>query len=231
MMIEDGRVRLNRKTVTELGTKADPLKDLIEVDKKPITGSGPRAYMLLYKPKNCISSASDPKGRPVVTELIKKHKKARLYPVGRLDYDAEGAILLTNDGELTNRLIHPNFKISKTYLVKVSDVPGEKQIERISKGILLEDGRTLPAKARLIRVTKENSWLEVTVIEGRNRLIKRLCQAIGHPVLKLRRTSFAGLTLKGLKVGESRPLTEIEVERLYRITEQTPQKKGGGRRK
>ena len=225
-MIEDGRVRVNRHVVTELGAKADPAKDLVEVDKKPITGSNsyaPKHHILLYKPKGVISSVTDPERRPVVTDFVRKIK-ARLYPVGRLDFDAEGAIILTNDGELTNRLIHPRYKVPKRYLVKVSDHPDERQIKRLQNGVRLDDGMTAPAKVRLVRETAENSWLEITVIEGRNRLIKRMCQAVGHPVLKLKRVAFAGITLRGLKPGDYRALTGEEVSRLSSFQVQ-PRKK------
>ncbi len=226
-MIEDGRVRVNRSVVTELGAKADPAKDLVEVDKKAITGQGsssPKHYILLYKPKGVISSVTDPERRPVVTDFIKKIK-ARLYPVGRLDFDAEGVIILTNDGELTNRLIHPRYKVPKRYLVKVSDLPDERSLKRLQNGVRLDDGMTAPAKVRFVRKTAENSWLEITVIEGRNRLIKKMCQAIGHPVLKLKRISFAGITLRGLKPGDYRPLTDEEVSRLSSFETHTKKKR------
>ena len=211
--ITDGRVMVNRVVVTELGAKADIVKDLIQIDGKSLTTpKGPPQYILLYKPKGFISALSDPLGRPVVTELVKS--KVRLFPVGRLDYDAEGVLLLTNDGDFSNKLIHPRFSVPKTYLVKVRDVPTQSEIEKLERGVYLEDGRTLPAKARLVRKTTENSWIELTVTEGRNRLVKRMCMAIGHPVAKLKRISFAGVSLGSLKPGQWRPLTEREIERL-----------------
>jgi 23S rRNA pseudouridine2605 synthase len=214
-MIREGRVTVNR-TPAAIGTKADPLRDVIEVDGVRLRpAGGPRAYVLLNKPKGYISSASDPQGRPVVVDLVKK-TRLRLFPVGRLDYDAEGVLLLTNDGELANRLIHPSSGVTKKYLVKVRDVPSAEDMSALEKGVWLEDGPTLPARARLVRKTKENSWIELTVVEGRNRLIKRMCQAVGHPVSKLNRVEFAGLRLAGLKPGESRPLTPEELERLRR---------------
>lgn len=214
-LITQGRVVVNGKVVKELGAKADFAKDRIEVDGKNISIKGPTVYYLLNKPKNCISSVTDPLKRQVVVELIKT--KARIFPVGRLDYDAEGVLILTNDGELTNKLIHPNFSIPKKYLVKVKDVPTPAELERLEKGVYLEDGKTLPAKARLIRETKENSWIELTVTEGRNRLVKRMCMAIGHPVAKLKRIEFAGIKLGSLKPGEYRLLTVKEVERLIHL--------------
>ncbi|MBI3754050.1 MAG: rRNA pseudouridine synthase [Deltaproteobacteria bacterium] len=221
-MILEGRVTVNRQTVTELGSKADPEKDRIAVDGRVITlgtdsKSIPKIYILLNKPKGCISTVSDPEGRPTVIDLVKKIKQ-RIFPVGRLDLDAEGVLLLTNDGELANKLIHPRYKIPKKYLVKVSDAPDEKDMAKLRKGIYLEDGRTLPAEARFIKATKTNSWIELTVYEGRNRLVKRMCFAIGHSVLKLQRTEFAGIKLGSLKPGDFRMLTKDEVERLKNLT-------------
>ena len=201
-----------------MGAKADPEKDRITVDGRVILlgtdlKSIPRVYILLNKPKGCISAVSDPEDRPTVIDLVKKIK-TKVFPVGRLDYDAEGVLLLTNDGELANKLIHPRYKIPKKYFVKVSDVPDQKDIAKLKKGVYLEDGRTLPAEAKFIKATKTNSWIELTVYEGRNRLVKKMCFAIGHSVLKLQRTEFAGIKLGTLKPGDFRMLTRSEVARL-----------------
>lgn len=212
-MITEGRVRVNGRAVTELGAKADPAKDRIEVDGKRVRYGGPRVYVLLYKPKGFISSVSDEAGRPVVTQLVSA-VKSRVYPVGRLDYDAEGVLLLTNDGDFSNKLIHPTFQVPKTYLIKVSDVPAKEKLKKLETGVHLEDGKTLPAKVKFVRATRLNSWIELTVFEGRNHLVKRMCQAIGHPVQKLKRIEFAGLKLGALKPGEWRHLTEREVAEL-----------------
>ncbi|MBI5682962.1 MAG: rRNA pseudouridine synthase [Deltaproteobacteria bacterium] len=225
-MILEGRVLVNNRTAAELGTKADPEKDIIKVDGKRILFDTQKVYILLNKPKGCISTAFDPQQRETVVDLIKTGArgkgqgakiKARVFPVGRLDFDAEGAILLTNDGELTNKLIHPRYKIPKKYLVKVSDAPDEKDIEKLRKGVHLEDGRTLPADVKFVKKTETNSWLEITVYEGRNRLIKRMCFAIGHSVLKLKRIEFAGIKLGNLKPAEYRLLTKREVEGLKNL--------------
>jgi len=214
--ITEGRVKVNGVVITELGAKADPVKDRIQVDGRNLTTpKGPPLYILLYKPKGYISALSDPLGRPVVTGLVRS--KVRIFPVGRLDYDAEGVLLLTNDGDFSNRLIHPSFSVPKTYLVKVKDVPTQAALDKLERGVWLDDGRTLPAKARLVRKTTENSWIELTVTEGRNRLVKRMCMAVGHPVAKLKRISFAGVKLGSLKPGQWRPLTENEVERLKNL--------------
>ncbi|MBI5563036.1 MAG: rRNA pseudouridine synthase [Deltaproteobacteria bacterium] len=230
-MITEGRVKVNRAVVTELGAKADPASDIIEVDGTRITGpykhEGPRVYILLNKPKGCISAVSDPLKRPVVTGLVKV-KGVRLYPVGRLDYDAEGVLLLTNDGELANRLIHPSFAVSKKYLVKVKDVPTPEDLKKLEAGVWLEDGKTLAARARFVRQTQENSWIELTVTEGRNRLVKRMCMAIGHPVAKLKRVEFAGVKLGSLEPGAWRMLTPVEVGRLLTPGEEKTKGKAAG---
>lgn len=200
--------------VTEPGTKADPRTDRIEVDGARLRPGGPRLYIMLNKPRGVISAVSDPAGRPVVTDLVRQGSRTRLFPVGRLDYDAEGLIILTNDGGLANLLMHPRYGVPKKYLVKVRDVPDGADIRRLERGVVLEDGRTLPARVRLAARTDENSWLEITVTEGRNRLVKRMCAAVGHPVSKLRRVEYGPLKLGALAPGRSRPLTTREVERL-----------------
>ncbi|MBI5233450.1 MAG: rRNA pseudouridine synthase [Deltaproteobacteria bacterium] len=217
-MILESRVRLNGKIINSLGMKADLCVDIIEVDGKRLRPPQRSLYILLNKPKGVISSTSDPEGRPVVTDFVKKAAKSeRVFPVGRLDFDAEGALLLTNDGCLCTRLIHPRRKIPKKYLVKVSDVPCDKDLKRLSEGVKLEDGMTMPAKARLVRTTKENSWIELIVVEGRNRLIKRMRARVGHSVAKLKRVEFAGLGVGGLKSGEWRFLVEKEVLQLKKL--------------
>ncbi|MCK4846824.1 MAG: rRNA pseudouridine synthase [Deltaproteobacteria bacterium] len=213
LMIVDGRVRVNGKVVVDLGTRADALKDSIAVDGKLINPKTKRVYILLNKPKSYISALSDTAKRPVVVDLLKR-MKTRVYPVGRLDYDAEGVLLLTNDGELANKLIHPSYGIPKKYLVKVKGHPKERTLRRLEMGVTLEDGKTLPAKVRFVRETLENSWIEMTITEGRNRLIKRMCQRVGHPVTKLKRIRFAGVGLGALKSGQWCHLTEKEVEKL-----------------
>ncbi len=211
-LILQGRVTVNNETVNELGAKADPVNDRIQVDGLDISTKGPKVYILINKPRGVISSVADPLKRPVVTDLVNVNE--RVFPVGRLDFDAEGVLILTNDGELTNRLIHPNFSIPKKYLVKVKDVPDKADLDRLANGVRLDDGITLPASARFIKKTQENSWIELIVTEGRNRLVKRMCLAIGHPVAKLKRIEFAGIKLGKLEPGQYRFLTEDEVDHL-----------------
>ncbi len=207
-----------------LGQKADPSLDEIVVDGTPLAAPrGRKAYYLLYKPKGVISSLHDPEGRPVVTDLVRTGR--RIFPIGRLDYDAEGVIILTDDGELANRLMHPRYSVEKKYLVKVRNHPSEKTLGKLRSGVHIEGGRTSPAKVRFIRKTDSNAWLEIRVREGRNRLIKKMCMAVGHPVTKLKRVEFAGLGLGGLVPGAYRKLTEHEVARLERVGRKAEKKK------
>jgi len=202
--------------IAETGAKVDPYVDKIVVDGTTVPmPSRRKTYILLNKPKSVISSLSDPEGRPVVTDFIKTEK--RVFPVGRLDYDAEGVLLMTDDGELANRLIHPRYGVSKRYLVKVRNLPAPETLERLRDGVHIEGGKTRPARVKFIRKTEANAWLEIIVSEGRNRLIKKMCMAVGHPVTKLKRVEFAGIGIGSLKPGECRRLTEHEVERLYNL--------------
>ena len=217
-MITDGRVTVNGKVVTTLGTKADRGKDSIKVDGKLVTSRGgdDRVYILLNKPKGYITALTDPHQRPLVIDLLPRVKE-RVYPVGRLDYDTEGVLLLTNDGDLSNRLLHPRYKVPKVYLVKVRGVTNERTLDKLRRGVTLADGRTKPAEVKFIKKATEtanNSWIEITLLEGRNRLVRRMCEAVGHPVNKLKRTAFADLTAGSLKVGSYRRLRLSEIKRL-----------------
>lgn len=212
-MILDGRVTLNGKIITEPGTKADSEKDYIKVSGKLISRPEPKIYLILYKPRGYVTTTSDPEGRPTVMELLEK-VKGRVFPAGRLDYDTEGLILCTNDGGLAHKLQHPSHEVPKTYFAKVDGVPTPEEISKLRKGIKLEDGMTAPAKVKLIRKVEANSWLEITIHEGRNRQVKRMCEAIGHPVIRLKREGFAFLSLEDLKPGEFRHLAAEEVKKM-----------------
>ncbi|WP_028987293.1 pseudouridine synthase [Thermicanus aegyptius] len=216
-MIRKGRVKVNGKVITELGTRVDPLHDHIEVDGKPIPQKEKRVYILLYKPAGVMTTVKDPEGRRTVMELIAGLKE-RVYPVGRLDYETEGALLLTNDGELAYRLIHPRFEVEKEYLVHVEGIPSPYALDQLENGVILEDGVTSPAKLSVLKKDKRGTWLTLTIHEGRNRMVRRMCAAVGHPVLYLRRVRISFLTLEGLKKGEYRHLTDEEVAKLRRIT-------------
>ncbi|WP_442594635.1 23S rRNA pseudouridine(2605) synthase RluB [Neobacillus sp. D3-1R] len=211
--IKEGRVKVNGKVVTELGIKVSS-NDKVEVNEIPIHREAP-VYFLFYKPRGVISSVKDDKGRKVVTDFFPNYDK-RIYPVGRLDYDTSGLLLLTNDGEFANLLIHPKHNIDKTYVAKVKGIPTRESLRKLEKGIKLEDGLTAPAKTKLLSVDKkkQTSIVEIVIHEGKNRQVRRMFDAIGHEVLKLKREKFAFLTLQGLRTGEIRELTPHEVKQL-----------------
>jgi pseudouridine synthase len=214
MMIE-GRVTVNGQRVDTPGFKADPLKDHIKIDGKRLKGFEPRVTLLLNKPRGYLSTVKDPEGRPTVVDLLKR-RKWRIYPVGRLDFDAEGLLLLTNDGDIA-QLSHPRFSIPRTYWVKVKGVPDEQRLTRLKKGIKLEDGKASVVSFAILRQKEKNSWVQVIVTEGRNRLVKRMFSAIGHPVLKLKRVGFGPIRLGNLPIGQFRFLGPAEVEDLKKI--------------
>jgi 23S rRNA pseudouridine2605 synthase len=211
-MMLDGRVTVNGAVVTELGFKVDPEKDAVKVDGKRVLGER-HVYVLIHKPKATLCTLDDPDGRPLVTDLV-RGVGARLYPVGRLDYDTTGALLLTNDGELANMLMHPRHRFTKTYLAKVKGVPSEDRLEKLRRGVNIEGVRTAPAEARLVALKEKNSMVELVLREGRNRQVKRMFLEIGHPVLRLSRTAYAFLDLQGLEPGSWRHLMAEEVKRL-----------------
>ena len=222
-MICEGRVRLNNKPLTELGTIIDTEKDVVHVNGQKISIcddlSSERVYFLLNKPTNVLSSVRDDRDRMTVTKLIKGIGDTRIYPVGRLDYDAEGALLLTNDGELTHNLLHPKKGVKKTYMVKVKGEPDEASLDKLRRGIYLEDGPTGSCEIHVIKKAKMNTWVEVILTQGKNRQIKRMFWRIKHPVMKLIRTDFAGLGIKGLNPGEFRNLTKRELALLKEKTQ------------
>ncbi len=212
-LIADGKVTVNGKVVTELGTKVTA-SDQIEVNGIPIEGEE-KKYFIFYKPRGVISAVKDDKGRKVVTDFF-PHVEERIYPVGRLDYDTSGLLLLSNDGEFTHVLTHPSYEIPKTYVAKVKGVLGKSQLGKLEQGVDLEDGRTAPAKVKVLSVDKrrEHSIIELTIHEGKNRQVRRMFEAVGHRVMKLKREKFAFLHLHGLNAGEARELTPHEVKKL-----------------
>ncbi len=217
-LIRRGEVRVNGVVVTELGTKVDLRKDRIQVSGKRLRPPEPKVYLALYKPRNMITSMSDEPGkdRPLIADLL-RDVKVRVFPVGRLDFDVEGLILCTNDGTLAHRLMHPRYHVPKCYWVKVKGVPEEKALARLRRGVELEDGKTAPARVILKRKTQANAWLDITVHEGRNHLIKRMVEAVGHPALKIIRFSFAGILLSDLTPGAYRFLAPSEISFLKRL--------------
>ena len=218
-LITAGEVTVNGKVVTELGTKADPETDHIKVRGKLINPSLERrekVYVLLNKPRGYLSSVTDPEGRPTVLELLPA-SLGRLYPVGRLDFNTEGLLLLTNDGDFTNFITSARNKVEKVYEGKVRGVPEEKAIERLRRGVTLDDGvRTAPAKIRRLGETETNAWFEILLHEGKNQQIRRMFDLIGHSVIKLRRSRIGFLRDDELKPGKWRRLTASEVSRLMK---------------
>jgi len=220
-LILEGEVRVNGKVVTELGTKVNPHKDVISYKGKrlPPPAKIAKIYILLYKPRRFITSLHDEEGRPTVMNLLPPLPQ-RVFPVGRLDYNTEGLILLTNDGELAHALTHPSHEIPKGYLVKVKGIIEEKEaVSRLKKeGIHLGPEHLRVDSVSIIKTTSKNSWLSVVLHEGKNREVRRIFEALGHPVLKLKRTRFAFLSLEGLQPGQWRLLTPLEVKRLQELS-------------
>ncbi len=215
-MVLEGRVMVNGKIVHQLGFKADPEKDHIKVDGKRIGKLEPKITLLLNKPRGYLSTVKDPAGRPTVVDLL-KGVKWRVYPLGRLDFDAEGLILMTNDGELAYKLSHPTFRIRRTYWAKVEGIPSLEALNRLKRGVRLEDGIARALSVRILRRTEKHCWIESVVTEGRNHLIKRMFLAIGHPVLKLKRVGFGPLRLGNLPSGQFRMLSDLELEQLRKL--------------
>ena len=214
-LIADGRVTVNGKTILTMGVKVDPGKDEIRVDGRRIKGVSQSRYILLYKPAGYVTTRSDPQRRRTVLDLL-AGVRDYVYPVGRLDYDTEGLLLLTNDGELAARLTHPRHGVARTYEARVAGMPDREAIERLRNGIPLDGHRTLPADVVLLNDGRRDrdGVLRLTIREGRNRQVRRMCEAVGHPVQHLKRTKFGTLADRRLKPGEWRELAPHEVETL-----------------
>jgi 23S rRNA pseudouridine2605 synthase len=211
-LIVNGRVRVNGRVATELGTRANPRRDRVEVDGKRVIAED-LVYVVLHKPRGVVSTMSDPEGRLTVRDYL-KDVQGRVFPVGRLDYATSGVLLATNDGDFSDALLHPRRAVPKTYVVKVGGLMADKDLARWSGGVELEDGKTLPALVSLLRHEDGKTWLELTIQEGRNQQIRRMGEATGFPVMRLSRTSFAGITSEGLRPGTWRPLTTTELQTL-----------------
>ncbi|RKG59926.1 pseudouridine synthase [Corallococcus sp. AB011P] len=217
-LITSGRVGVNNETVTELGSRVEPGVDLVTVDGKLVTPPEESSYYLLYKPVGVVTTLSDPQGRPTVASYVEETGR-RLFPVGRLDYDAEGALLFTDDGALAHKLTHPSFQVPRTYLAKVKGSPDMPTLEKLRGGVRLEDGMATPVSVDVFEKAERNTWLKIVVAEGRPHLIKRLCAAVGHPVVRLFRPNYAGVGVEGLRPGELRPLKVAEVLQLTEVAE------------
>ncbi|AIS52425.1 ribosomal large subunit pseudouridine synthase B [Thermoanaerobacter kivui] len=210
--ILQGRVKVNGKVIKELGTKINPDVDIIEFDDKIVKREREKIYIMLNKPTGYITSVKDQFGRPTVLDLVKV--KERIYPVGRLDYDTSGLLLLTNDGEIANILMHPRHQIDKTYIAKIKGVPTEEELNKFRNGIFINGYMTSKAEIKILDVKNGTSLVEIKIHEGKNRQVRKMCEAIGHPVISLKRIKIGELSLKGLKTGEWRYLTEKEIEYL-----------------
>ena len=218
-LIKQGRIKLNGCVVQKVATEVEPGLDRIEFDGQLVEAEEP-VYILLHKPAGFISSVFDPQGRPTVLDLVADIQQ-RIYPVGRLDYDTEGLLLLTNDGQFTNLVIHPRYQIEKTYQARVKGVPTEKDLRRLREGVELDDGITSPAEVQMLEQDKRTSLLAITIHEGRKRQVKRMCMAVGHPVVHLKRIGLESLTLEGLTSGEYRFRSKGDVDRLWAIARST----------
>lgn len=227
-IIEAGGVNVNGKTVRELGTKVDPAKDKVMVNGRLIRQKEKKVYLMMYKPRGYVSSVKDERGRKTVVDLLKDVKE-RVYPVGRLDYDSEGLLLLTNDGELTQALTHPKHQVAKTYKVRVEGIPSLDKLERMEKGIKLEDGITAPAKISLTHELDGNALLEITIREGKNRQVRRMCEFIGHSVKRLVRTQIGPVELRNMSVGEVKEINDKQLKELLKATGIRKKSQGGKR--
>jgi pseudouridine synthase len=218
-LIQQGRVSVNGQVVTALGTKIDPARDQVQVDGRRVRAAPAARYLLLYKPRGVVSTRSDPQRRTTVIDLLARAGlTGYFYPVGRLDFDTEGLILVTNDGAFAQAIAHPSAGLARTYEAQVAGVPAARDLERLRRGVEIDGRRTRPAQVRLLRVVTTRSGgqavLELTIQEGRNRQVRRMCDAIAHPVERLRRTRIGTLTARGLRPGQIRDLSPAEIGEL-----------------
>ena len=212
-LIVKGRVQVNGRVVKELGSRADSRKDTISVNGRRIEPEQPRMVVLMNKPDGYITSLRDPEGRPTVARLV-DNIPVRLYPVGRLDYHTEGLLILTNDGDLAQKIEHPSHAISKVYVAKVKGIPEPTKLKKLREGIHLEGKKTLPATIEILE-TRKNAWIEITIREGRQNQIRNMFEAIDHPVIKLKRVAIGGLRDDRLKPGEFRFLKPKEIQLVF----------------
>lgn len=213
-LITEGRVTVNGKAAV-IGMKADPSADHIKVDGKLLVSPEKKVYFIFNKPRGVVTSLSDPEGRPTVTDFLRGVRQ-RVFPVGRLDFDSEGLLILTNDGEFAHSVLHPSKKIPKTYLVKIKGVLEEEEINKLRTGIRLDRTVTAPAKVKRLRKAEHNSWIEMTISEGKKRQIRRMLERVGHQVIRLMRIRIGGLEMGPLKPGTYRRLTPAEIEKVRR---------------
>ena len=214
-LIRSGRIRVDGRVVTEMGIQVDPEVQRIECDGIPLPAGEKKIYVLLYKPVGFLSTVHDPHGRPIVTNLL-QNMKERVYPVGRLDLDSEGALLLTNDGELTQKILHPSHEVNKTYEAKVKGKPDKKKLAALARGIVIEGKKTWPATLVVLKEEARTTTIQVIIHEGRKRQVRKMFAAIGHPVLELKRTAYGKLGLGDLTPGTYRFLTPADIALIFR---------------
>jgi pseudouridine synthase len=215
-LIMNGRVSVNNEIIIELGSKADISKDKITIDGEIISSPENKVYLILNKPSGYICSRTDPENRPTVLDLMKDINE-RIFPVGRLDYDTEGLLVLTNDGSFSQTLLHPSNNIPRTYLVKIKETPNEDDLIRLGQGIYIDNIKTNKAKIKIINKLRKNTWLEVVLWEGRNRQIKKMFEAIGHRTIRIVRTEFGPLSLNKLKRGTFRFMNKNEINDVKKL--------------
>lgn len=213
-LIKEGRVSVDGEVVSELGAQADPEKQTISINGRPLVNAPEKIYLLLNKPRGYVTTVKDPQGRPTVISLLKGINQ-RVFPVGRLDIDTSGALLLTNDGDLANRIIHPRYNIKKTYIARVSGFPSKPDLKRLTEGIEIEGRLTAPARIKTIKSSRHSSVLKISIHEGRKRQIRKMFAAIGHPVLELTRIAYGNLKLGELPSGKYRVLHEKELVKIF----------------
>lgn len=214
-LILDGKVKVNGKTIRELGVKVDPNKDVVEYNGKVVTKVNKNIYIMLNKPVGYITTVKDQFDRPSVIDLV--NIDDRIYPIGRLDYDTSGLLLLTNDGDLANKLMHPRHKINKVYIAQIKGVPNKMKLDMFRNGLYIDNYKTAKAEIDILKVTNGNSTVRIVIHEGRNRQIRKMCELIGHPVLKLKRVKIGNLDIGNLKTGQWRYLSKDEVEYLKKL--------------
>ena len=215
-LIRAGEVTVDGEVVTEPGTKVDPRSQDIRIDGRKLPPRPKPVHLVLHKPRGVMTTRNDPEGRETVFDLLDGPSPG-LAAVGRLDYGTEGVLLLTNDGELGYRLTHPSYEVTKSYVAKVSGTPDARKLGQLARGVKLDDGPTTPAIVEIVTSAGPSSWLLITIQEGRNRIVRRMLDHIGHKALKLKRVGFGGITLRGLEPGDTRPLSAGELEHLRRL--------------
>ena len=214
-LIREGMVRVDGKIVTEMGLQVDPDTQAIECNGKPVSCPEKKKYILLNKPAGFLSTVDDPQGRPIVTDLL-QNVKERVYPVGRLDLDTEGALLLTNDGELAQKILHPSHEVNKTYVAKVKGRPGKKKLGALSRGIDLEGRKTWPAEIEVLHSEPQTTTIKIIIHEGRKRQVRKMFEALGNPVLQLKRIAYGQLDLGELGPGKYRFLSTGDIKMIFR---------------